>query len=89
VKKETANRARARLEKLATAFHNAANRDAKLTAYATLMRSLRATFAHWSYADSYRLRQQVLWDLGLHPAADEPDGTESTEQRSMIKGEGE
>lgn len=28
--------------------------------------SLRATFAHWSHADSWRLRRGVLRELGIH-----------------------
>jgi len=49
-------------------FRAAIEPDDKLAAFESLMGSLRATFEHWAYADLYRLREPVLWDLGLHVA---------------------
>ncbi len=31
------------------------------------MASLRATFAHWSHADTFKLRERTLWRIGMHP----------------------
>lgn len=41
------------------------------------MASVRATFAHWSHADSWRLREKVLRELGLH--VDDPADWEDDE----------
>lgn len=43
----------------------------------SLVASLRATFAHWAHADSWRLREKVLRELGLH--VDDPAGWEEAE----------
>ena len=63
VKRTSVNRAKARLARLsAEARHNG---DPE-----TFLRSLRATFAHWKHGTTWRLRAQVLRELGwLAPGA--------------------
>ena len=57
--RSSANRARRPLaEKLAAA-------PATRALWPSFMACLRSTFAHWAHADSYRLRQATLRDLGL------------------------
>jgi hypothetical protein len=44
-----------------------------------LVDSVRSTFAHWAHADSWRLREQTLRELGLHVTQSDdvaPRGTE-------------
>ncbi|MCC6647514.1 MAG: RNA-directed DNA polymerase [Polyangiaceae bacterium] len=64
VKRATVARARRRLADLA--------RDAAATGDpSALLRSLRSTFAHWEHADSWRLRDKTLRELGWHWQGDE------------------
>jgi len=57
--RSSVNRARRRLrEKLAAA-------RAEPALWPSFMACLRSTFAHWAHADSYRLREATLRDLGL------------------------
>jgi hypothetical protein len=55
VRKSTAVRAARRIRALARAGGDAG----------PLLRSLRATFAHWSHADSFRLREKTLRAAGI------------------------
>jgi hypothetical protein len=70
VKRATLLRAAKRLgERRSQLVALAAQRDKFPLAYADaqdrLFASLRATFAHLRYADSYRLRQRILRDIGM------------------------
>ena len=59
IKATSARRAESRLRRKLTA---AQTDRTKLQAF---LQSLRSTFAHWGYADTWRLRQRLLEDLGL------------------------
>ncbi len=61
VKRASVERAKARLrEKLAAA-------RADPTRWEAFAASLRATFAHWAHGDTWRLREETLHELGVHP----------------------
>jgi hypothetical protein len=59
VKRTSVNRARKRLQRLL------AEASASPEAWECFMASLRSTFAHWEHADSWRLREKTLRELGL------------------------
>lgn len=66
VRRTSVARAEKRLAELANAV-----REGRLP-QETLTRSLRATFAHWSHADTVRLRIRTLRKLGLFQDDEEP-----------------
>ena len=59
VKRTSVIRARKRLHRLL------AEAAASPEAWERFLASLRSTFAHWRHADSCRLREQTLRELGL------------------------
>jgi hypothetical protein len=63
VKRTSVNRAKARLARLSAEARHDGDPE-------TFLRSLRATFAHWKHGTTWRLRAQVLRELGwLAPGA--------------------
>jgi hypothetical protein len=84
VKRTSVNRATARLaSKLAAA-------RAEPALWAAFLASLRSTFAHWAHADTFRLRAQVLAELGLLAGEIEtsliaPDQEKDSKESSVTK----
>lgn len=64
VKRTSVNRAKARLLRLASEADTPEQRG-------RLLASVRSTFAHWRHADTWRLREQTLRELGLFDEEDD------------------